>query len=217
MRDGTKRRGRKWLTWLAGAVGAFVVLVLVAGGAGFWLLGLACIWGAMFVVAWGVARWTGGRAHHLETWAFDEGEAVVWRDDRADVYPVPAMARPAIIRPLRLHRARVLVTTRRILVATGELFTGRQRVTYVIYIGAAPGSEDTGTFGGELKTGYRTLVVEQGGFGIRTGEPPSPYVALKPDRAVLSSFNCAEFRIYTELFDSFRLPGRETGAPPAGG
>jgi hypothetical protein len=28
----------------------------------------------------------------------------------------------------------------------------------------------------------------------------------KPDRAVLSSFNRAEFRIYTDLYETFRFP-----------
>jgi hypothetical protein len=207
-------RTRKFLIWLAAIFAVLVVLLLIAGGAGWYLLAIAGIWAAMFAGGWLISRWTGGRPHYLETWHFDDGETVIWRDDRADIYILPTLARPAIARPLRLHRFRVLVTTRRILVATRELFTGRQRVVYVLHAGAAPKSADTGTFGGEFKTGYRTLVVQQGVMDIRVGEKlqPSPYVALKPDRAVPSSFNCAEFRIYTELHESFRLPG----SPPAG-
>jgi hypothetical protein len=201
-------RRRRWVAWVIAPFGILVVLVLIAGGAGVWLLGLLGIWAAIFLIAWIVSRLAGGGTHYLESWQFEGDEAVLWRDDRADIYLVPLMARPAIIRPLRLHWARVVVTTRRILVAMTELFTRKQRVVYVLYAGAAPKSEDTGNFGGEFKTGYQALVVQPGVMDVRVGErmQPSPYVALKPDRAVLSSFNCAEFRIYTDLYDSFRLP-----------
>lgn len=201
-------RARKWLIRFAVAVAVLFGLVLVAGGAGPWLLGLLGVWAAMFAIAWAIGKYTGARAHYLETWPFEPDETVAWRDDRADIYLLPTMARPAIDRPLRLHRYRVVVTTRRILVATRELFTGKQRITYVLYVGAAPGSEDTGTFGGELKTGYRTLVVQRGSLEVRVGTPkqPSPCVALKPEPSVLSSFNCAEFRIYTDLHATFHLP-----------
>jgi len=206
---------RKLGIWLAAVVAVLVVLVLIAGGAGMWLLGIIGVWAAMFAVAWIISRWTGGRPHYLETWQFEDGETVVWRDDRADIYVLTAMARPAVVRPLRLHRAKVLVTTRRILVAMRELFTGRQRVVHVLYVGAAPKSEDTGISGGQFKTGYQTIVVQQGVMDVRVGEKmqPSPYVALKPDRAVPSSFNCAEFRIYTDLHESFRLP--DSPPPPS--
>ena len=202
-------RARKWLIRFGIAFAVLLVLVLVAGGAGPWLLGLLGVWAAMFAVAWAIGKYNGARAHYLETWPFEPNETVTWRDDRADIYLLPTMGRPAIDRQLRLHRFRVVVTTRRILVATRELFTGKQRITYVLYVGAAPRSEDTGTFGGELKTGYRTLVVEPGSLEVRVGGPkqPSPHVVLKPERAVLSSFNCAEFRIYTDLYETFPLPG----------
>lgn len=196
----------RWVKWLAGVFAAFVALLLIAGGGGQYLLIILGVWAAMFAVAWIISRWTGGRPHYLETWRFEDGETVLWRDDRADTYILTAVNVPAIKRPLRLHRARVLVTTRRILVAVSELFTGRQRVIYVLYLGAAPDSADTGTFGGEFKTGYQTLVMQPGVMDVRTAEPPSPYIALKPDRTVLSSFNCAEFRIYTDLYETFRLP-----------
>lgn len=201
-------RARRCLAWLAGIIAAIFVLLLVAAGAGPWLLAIAGVWAALFAGAWLISRWTGGRPHYLETWRFEPDETVVWRDDRADVFILTTFARPAIARPLRLHRARVIVTTRCIIVAMSELFTGRQRVVYLLHPGAAPAGADTGPFGGEFKTGYRSLVVQAGIMDVRAGEAmqPSPYIALKPDRSVPSSFNCAEFRIYTDLHESFRLP-----------
>ena len=186
---------------------------MVAGGAGASLLGIVGVWAAMFAIAWLISRWTGGRPQYLESWRFDDGETVLWRDDRADVYVLRAMARPAVARPLRLHRARVLVTARRIVVAMSEMFTGRQRVVYVLYEGTAPASAEVGAFGGVLKTGYQTIVILRGLMDVRVAESmqPSPYVALKPDPAVASSFNCAEFRIYTDLYDTFLLPGSVSG------
>lgn len=162
------------------------------------------IWAAMLVGAWLWGRRRGFRAHYLDTWAFDAGEKELWRDDFADIAVVGTMARAAIIRPWRLHRYRVVVTSSRILIATGELFTRKPRVVYVLYFGSAPPSTDTGNTGGVFKTGYTAMVVAAGGISRHAARRASgSYVALVPDRSVLSSFACAEFRIYTDRLDSF--------------
>lgn len=174
-----KYRG-EWRFWLGATAAAFVVLILVAGGAGYWLLGILGVWAAIFGGGWLISKRIGGRPHYLGSWPFEDGEAVVWRDDRADVYVLTMMDRPAVVRPLRLHRAQVLVTTHRILVAMSELFTGRQRVVYVLYEGTAPLGENTSTFGGVLKTGYQTLIASQLSDGyLLTGRKLSDLVAIQ--------------------------------------
>src|SRR6478736_2467146 len=83
------------------------------------------------LVAWIISKITGAHAYYIETWRYDEGETIVWRDDAADVAMIPILGQALIMRPLRFHRWPVVVTNRRIIIGN-KTFSGRQMVKYVL-------------------------------------------------------------------------------------
>ena len=105
------------------------------------------------------------------------------------------------MRPLRLHRWKVITTTTRFIMATKAL-GGKYVVMYVLYPGHAASDDSKKIDGGLLTTGYRTLVV----LPNATTHADKGYVALKPEPSEPSSTNISEVRVYTDLFTTFRMP-----------
>jgi len=158
---------------------------------------------AIVAGGWIVSKFTGSRAYFIETWAYDAGETIVWRDDKADVAIIPKMGQAVFMTPLRAHRWPVVVTNRRILIGN-KTFSGKGMVKYVLYSGTAPDDQSKRADGGLLTRGYSTLVIEPGVMEVGP-ELPS-YVALTPVDLEPSSVNLSEIRIYSDLVASFRLP-----------
>ena len=159
---------------------------------------------AIVIVGWTVSKCTGSHTWLLEDWKYNEGETIVWHDDAADVAMIPRAAQSVVMRPPRLHRWEVIVTTQRILVCDKAL-EGKQLVKYVLYPGVAPGSDSKRADGGLLSTGYETLVIQPGVVTSHLDET-HPYLVLKPAPDEPSSINLSEIRIFTDLSKTFRLP-----------
>lgn len=85
------------------------------------LFAAACL--AIALVGWTISRITGARAHFLESWAFEDGEAVTWRDDGAEFALLPLVGPQQGI--MRLHRWAVVATDRRVIVANRTLTSRR--------------------------------------------------------------------------------------------
>ena len=76
------------------------------------------------LVGWIVGRITGSRAWYLESWAYEAGETIPWREGGADVVMVPRFGQAVSMRPIRLHRWPVVATNRRVLLANKTFFRG---------------------------------------------------------------------------------------------
>ena len=44
---------------------------------------------AIVLVGWIVSKAKGSKAYFIESWQFDGGETILWRDDAADIVVVP--------------------------------------------------------------------------------------------------------------------------------
>jgi hypothetical protein len=166
----------------------------------FFLLALAGI----ALLGWTVSKITGAHGWLLEDWKFNDGETVLWRDDAADVGMIPRAAQAVVMRPPRLHRWVVIVTSQRIIISTKSV-GGKQLVKYVLYPGAAPGADSKQLDGGLFTTGYETLVIRPGAITPHLDDKP-PYIELTPAPDEPSSVNLSAVRIYTDLAGTFRLP-----------
>lgn len=160
---------------------------------------------AIVIGGWIVSKLTGSRAWYIEDWQYDDGEAILWRDDAADVAVIPRLGQAVVMTPARLHRSPVVVTSKRVLIGAKTL-TGKQMVKYVLYPGGAPDDQSARIDGGLLTRGYSTVVIERevDRSHLET-DARYPYLALTPLEGERSSTNLAEFRIYTDLAASFRL------------
>ena len=165
---------------------------------------------AMVLVGLTVSRITGSHAWYLDDWQFEAGESVIWRDDAADVEMVPLAASSSLaFRVIRLHRWRVLVTDRRIIIGQ-KSFGGRPVVSYVLYPGVAPDAESRQIDGGTITRGYSSLAFEPGFVQAHgRGRFHPAYVALKPTPT--AALMLREIRIFTDRGDSFRLPAQRGG------
>ena len=161
--------------------------------------------GAIVIIGWIVSKAKGSKAYFIESWQFDDGETILWRDDAADVVVVPKLGQAVSMTPARLHRWPVVVTNSRVIIANKTL-TGKAMVKYVLYPNVAPDGESKHLDGGLLSRGYSTVVIqpeaERGHLG---DEVRHPYVALTPMDGERSSTNLAHIRIYTDLGATFRL------------
>lgn len=158
--------------------------------------------GAIALVGWGVSKRTGSHMWPLDDWHYDEGETIVWRDDAADVAVIPTLGQALVMRPPRLHRWKVIVTTTRVIMAT-KAIGGKYVVMHVLSPGHAAGGDSRKIDGGLLTTGYQTLVIVPDAVTIHADES---YVVLEPETSEPSSTNISEVRIYTDLLTTFRLP-----------
>jgi hypothetical protein len=155
---------------------------------------------AIALGGWIVSKITGSRAWFIETWPYDAGETIVWREDRADVVTVPKFGQAVSMRPIRAHRWSAVVTNRRVLLGN-KTFTGKQMVKYVLWPGPAPDDHSKRADGGLFTVGYSTVVIAPGGLTVHDA-----YVALTPLASEPSSVNLSEIRIYTDSASDFRLP-----------
>jgi hypothetical protein len=161
--------------------------------------------GAIVLIGWIVSKARGSHASVIETWQFDAGETVLWRDDGADVVVVPKLGQARNMTPPRLHRYPVVVTSSRVLIGNKTL-TGKAMVQYVLYPAVAPDGESTHLDGGLLSRGYSTVVIaseverDQLGDDVR-----HPYISLTPVDGKRSSTNISHIRIYTDVGATFRL------------
>jgi len=154
---------------------------------------------AIVLGGWTISKITRSRAWFIETWPYDEGETILWRDDRADVVLVPRLGQAVSMRPIRAHRWSVVVTNRRVLIGN-KTFSGKQMVKYVLWPGRAPDAHSKRSDGGLFTVGYTSILIEPGAVTIHDA-----YVALTPVSAEPSSVNLSEIRIYTDVAPSFRL------------
>jgi hypothetical protein len=169
------------------------------------ILAFIAVCSTIVLMAWIVSKITGAHAWYIESWTFNDGEIVVWRDDAADVGLIPKLGQAVVMRPMRYHRWPVVVTNQRIIIGN-KTFRGRQMVKYVLYAGASP-DDQSKRAGGLFLRGYSTLVIEPGVMHLHLDDAwQPPYVALIPRAAEASSVNLAEIRIYTDSVSSFRLP-----------
>ncbi len=170
------------------------------------ILAFVAICLTIVLVAWIISKITGAHAYYIESWHYDEGETIVWRDDAADVVMIPKFGQAVIMTPLRLHRWPVVVTNHRIIIGD-KTFRGRQMVKYVLWPNASPDDQSKRQDGGLFSRGYSTLVIgpEAKHPMLDHGGQP-PYVALIPKASEPSSINLAEIRIYSDSIASFRLP-----------
>lgn len=167
------------------------------------LLVAACC--AIALAGWIVSKATGSRAYFIESWQFDEGEMILWRDDAADVAVVPKLGQAASMTPARLHRWPVVVTTSRVIIGNKTL-TGKAMVKYVLYPELAPDGQSRHLDGGLLSRGYATVVIQPDVERDHLGDDVRhPYVALTPMAGERSSTNLSRIRIYTDLGATFRL------------
>ena len=163
----------------------------------------ACL--AIVAVGWIIRKRTGAHAWYVDGWQFNEGETILWRDDRAEVGMIPKLGQAVVMTPVRLHRWTVIVTNQRVILAN-KTFTGKKMVQSVLYPGTAPDDQSKHIGGGLLTRGYATLVIEPGVMHSHLDAGTRfPYVALTPLASEPSSLNLSEIRIYTDDGASFRL------------
>jgi hypothetical protein len=161
--------------------------------------------GAIALVGWIVSKAKGSHAYFIESWLFDDGETILWRDDAADVVVVPKLGQAVSMTPARLHRWPVVVTSSRVIIGNKTL-TGKAMVKYVLYQNLAPDGQSTHLDGGLLSRGYSTVVIEpEVGRDHLGDEVRHPYVSLTPVEGERSSTNISHLRIYTDLGTTFRL------------
>ena len=115
--------------------------------------------GVIAIVGWIVSKATGSHAFFVESWQFDDGETILWRDDAADVAVIPKLGQAVSMTPARLHRWPVVVTNSRVIIGNKTL-TGKAMVKYVLYTTVAPDGESKHLDGGLLSRGYSTVVIE---------------------------------------------------------
>jgi hypothetical protein len=160
---------------------------------------------AIALVGWIVSKAKGSRAFFIESWHYDDGETILWRDDAADVAVIPKLGQAASMTPARLHRWPVVVTSSRVIIGNKTL-TGKAMVRYVLYPTVAPDGQSSHLDGGLLSRGYATVVIEpEVGRDHLDGDVRHPYLSLTPIDGERSSTNISHIRIYTELGATFRL------------
>ena len=161
--------------------------------------------GAIVVVGWIVSKAKGSRAFFIESWDFDDGEKILWRDDAADVVVIPKLGQALSMTPARLHRWPVVVTSSRVIIGNKTL-TGKAMVRYVLYPTVAPDGQSKHLDGGLLSRGYATVAIEPEVERDHLGDDVRrPYVSLIPVDGERSSTNISRIRIYTDLGATFRL------------
>jgi hypothetical protein len=167
------------------------------------LLVAAC--GVIAIAGWIISKTKGSHAFFIESWQFDDGETILWRDDAADVAVIPKLAQAVSITPARLHRWPVVVTNSRVIIGNKTL-TGKAMVQYVLYPAVAPDGQSKHLDGGLLSRGYSTVVIEpEVKRDHLADDVRHPYISLTPVDGERSSTNISHFRIYTDLGATFRL------------
>jgi hypothetical protein len=158
---------------------------------------------AIVVVGWIVSKVKGSHAYFIESWQFDDGETIVWRDDAADVVVVTNLGSAVSVTPARLHRWPVVVTSSRVLIGNKTL-TGKAMVQYVLYPDVAPDGQSVHLDGGLLSRGYQTVVIDPtvGRDHLGDGER-HPYISIAPRKGERSSVNISDIRIFTDLGATF--------------
>lgn len=160
---------------------------------------------AIALLGWIISKAKGSHAFFIESWQFDDGETILWRDDAADVAVIPKLGQAAFITPARLHRWPVVVTNSRVIIGNKTL-TGKAMVQYVLYPTVAPDDQSNHLDGGLLSRGYSTVVIEPEVERDHLGDDVRhPYISLTPLDGERSSTNISHIRIYTDLGATFRL------------
>ena len=161
---------------------------------------------AIVLVGWIVSKAKGSKAFYIESWQFDGGETILWRDDAADIVVVPKRGQAVSMTPARLHRWPVVVTSSRVIVGNKTL-TGKAMVKYVLYPEVSPDGQSKHLDGGLLSRGYSTVVIQpEVGRDHLGDDVRHPYLSLTPVEGERSSTNISHFRVYTDLSETFRLP-----------
>jgi hypothetical protein len=111
------------------------------------LLVAAC--GVIALVGWIVSKVKGSHAFFIQSWQFDDGETILWRDDAADVAVIPKLGEAVSMTPARLHGWPVVVTNSRVIIGNKTL-TGKAMVQYALYPGVAPDGQSKHLDGGLL-------------------------------------------------------------------
>ena len=152
---------------------------------------------AIVIVGWIVSKVKGSHAYFIDSWQYDDGETILWRDDAADVVIVPKLGQARSMTPARLHRWPVVVTNSRVIIGNKTL-TGKAMVQYVLYPNLALDGQSKHLDGGLLSRGYSTIVIQPEVERDHLGDDVRhPYVSLTPVEGERSSTNFAHIRIYT--------------------
>ena len=161
--------------------------------------------GVIALVGWIISKAKGSHAFFIESWQFDDGETILWRDDAADVAVIPKMGQAVSMTPARLHRWPVVVTNSRVIIGNKTLI-GKAMVKYVLYPTVAPDGQSNHLDGGLLSRGYSTVVIEpEVERDHLRDDVRHPYISLTPVDGERSSTNISHIRIYTDLGATFRL------------
>lgn len=152
-----------------------------------------------------INRLGGARAHYIETFELEADEQLIWRDDEADAYAVPKR-RAVYVSYRRSHRSVVVVTSKRIVVATRVLLGSRHMLGHMLYPADRTHPPDAeGVSGGLFSRGYVTLLFERAPIQVQ-GSGDKSFVELQLNRSVASSDNLDSFRIYSSRLNGFDLP-----------
>ena len=168
------------------------------------LIFLGCLAGIV-VFGFLYSKLSGAQVHYLEDWKPEEGERVLFEDRRAYTFLLDDADTPALMILPRPKRGFVLVTDRRILAGQKPLFSRRFLIEYMLYPAGPQGDQPDASFGGQLKRGYRTLLIEPQRIHRAIGAS-KPYVDLTPSPATASAFDVEAVRIYTDKAASFPTP-----------
>jgi hypothetical protein len=152
-----------------------------------------------------VSKVTGAQVHYLDDWKPEDDERVLFEDRQAYTYLLDDADTPALMVLPRPKRGFVMVTDRRILVGQKPLFSRRFLIEYIMYPAGSPGATVDASFGGQLKRGYQTLLLEPQRIHRAIGAT-RPYVDLRPTAATASSFDIEAIRIYTDKAGTFPTP-----------
>lgn len=147
----------------------------------------------------------GANVHYLEDWRPEAGERILFEDRQAYTYLLDDADTPALMLLPRPKRGFVTVTDRRILTGQRPLFSRRFLIEYVMYSAGSPEGQVDPSFGGQLKRGYRTLMLEPKRIHRAIGAT-RPYVDLTPSPATATAFDVEAIRIYTDKAGSFPTP-----------
>jgi len=162
---------------------------------------------AMVVVGLIVKKVTGSHAWFLEDWKYEPGETIVWRDDRADAYPLAKTGQALFMTVVLRHQNTVIATNQRILIAQRTPFSKKTLVRWVLYPGSSPDGHTQQVGGGLLTVGYESIAYEPGVLA-HAEQSGHERIELTPLFGEASSLNLEKLYIYTDLGDTFSLPQR---------
>ncbi len=169
------------------------------------LLIFVAVLAGMVILGWIVSKITGSHAYYLNEWKFDPDETVVWQDPEADVVNFARTGQARFIWYPRLHRSRVIVTNKRIIVGK-KTFSGKQQVVAVLWPRPSPDGNSAKLGGGLLTVGYESFSYDPESMLLTHNRSDHTCIELTPMPDQMSSTNLKTFLIFSDHADTFQLP-----------